>query len=250
VSLQLTSLELPEAVRTLAGDWDALVRLSGADAAFSRPWIEACGRRLCEAEHVRLLAVRSEGGLVALFPFAVEDLRIGPVRITLARLLGPLPYFAVLGLPVLPEVAEEACALMLREAPRLLSVDALSLSQLSEAGEALAPLMAARARLPSGLVAEAGTTRPHMLIPLAASFDAYLAGLSRKRRVKWRKAKEEIERDHSITTSCLTGAGAMEFLDEFIARHDAQWQANGRRAFQRLAGKPGAFYRDLLPTAS
>lgn len=250
MSLELTRYGSLDEAAGLVPDWQALMQDSGADVQFTPGWLAAWVRQFASGRRVSLIALRDGGRLVGLLPFVTSPVRAGLRRLRMARLAGPIPYFAVLQLPVLPEQAEAVWSRLMAADPlALLGADVLCLSHLSRAGEAFPALQAALTDLPPGLVQETDDTPPHALIPLADSFEAYMGRLSRKRRVKQRKAKEEIEAA-GIMTLCLTGAEAEAFLPEFIARHDAQWRATGRLGHFGDWPENAGFLADALATLS
>lgn len=269
MSLSLTCIDGIEPALALGAEWDALMAASGADIGFHRGWIGPWGQHFAAGRHARVLILRDDSGLVALLPFAsgpiwAGPIWAGPVRLRLARLMGPLPYFAVMRLPILPGREAEVFAALLAEGPGLLhhlGADLLCLSQLSAAGDHLAPLHAALTDLPATLAVRQDETAPHAVIALPDSFDAYLAGLSRKRRVKYRKSKEDLEA-RGVSSQCLTGSQARARLGDFIQRHNAQWQRIGRQGhfvdwpenagffatvLQKLTGDEGRLYVQTGP---
>lgn len=232
MTLELTRYGSLEEAAGLISDWQDLVRDSGADVQFTPGWLAAWWGQFGVGHRLSLVTVHESGRLVAILPFVTARVRVGLRNLRIARIAGLIPSFAVLQMAVLPDRAEAVWRCFLAECekmfgPSFLEADVLCLSQLSRAGEVLPPLHAGLAQLPLGLAQHMEDTPSHALIQLAERFEAYMARLSHKRRVKQRKAREAIEAA-GIVTSCLTGADAQAFLPEFIARHDAQWRASGR----------------------
>lgn len=199
----------PEAVATLAGAWDDLLRDAPTATPFqSREWTETI--LSTSSGRGRILTVREGGDLIGLFPVRLTR---GLWRVARPLGVGPSDYLH----PLARSGHEEVVNREIGEALRRLPADLLDLHQ-------------ARASLgfdPGGTPFEQART---LVIDLPPTFEAYRKTLSKSLRYDVnRMDKWEDVRIERATAETLT-----RHLDIFFDLHRERW---------RSRGLPGAFGR-------
>ena len=239
---RLTSIDALAAVRD---EWDAFVEESRSDIYFTVDWLLAWWTHYGRGASFEGLVVRDGDRLVAALPFCVRRVWAGPVPVRLARFVGAdstLPVFT-------PAVAagheERSLALALDRLLGECGCDAVSLSPL--AGESPLAGAAEAVAAAGGLaLARSDTTGPHTVFRLPASFDAYLASLSRTQRQSHQRYLRRLRDRHEISYRTVSGEEAIAYFDRFVALHAAHWRPQGKAG--HFGDWPGseAFNRDLI----
>jgi CelD/BcsL family acetyltransferase involved in cellulose biosynthesis len=236
--LRVEQLGSPEDLERVRDEWDHLVEDSGSDIYFTVDWLQAWWTHYGRGRTFVGLIAREGERLVGALPFAVERVWAGPLPVRLARFVGAdstLPVFS----PAIADGFEEP---VLRAAfERLLDgfgCDAVSLAPLS--GESPVAAAAERFRLRSDSLG------PHTIFRFPASFEDYLAGLSKSQRQNHRRYLRKLEDRHQITYRTVSGADAISRFDRFLELHAAHWQAEGKLGHFGDWPASTEFNRDLI----
>jgi CelD/BcsL family acetyltransferase involved in cellulose biosynthesis len=146
---------------------------------------------------------------------------------------------------VLPGAEESVLAAAVEWLITVAGCDAVSLSPLSGESNAVHAAEAVAAR--RGLqLARSDDRGPHTVFRFPASFDEYLASLSKSARQDHRRFERHLQRDFHVEYRVLTGAAAIACFDEFVALHVAHWKPRGKPG--HFADWPDGerFNRDLV----
>jgi len=232
--------DLAEAAPELRAEWLELMERTGADVCFDPDWLAAWAEGPGRGLRVRVMTARAEGRLVALLPFAIG--RVGPLRMRLARVAGGDPLAPLMRLPAENDAAASALAAAL---DRLLGAEgcaAVSFTPVSEALEAPETIRTAS----KGRILHETPAGVHTLFRLPAGFEAYLAGLSKKRRNLFRRELRQLGEGRALESAAI--APSERDFDAFRALHDRQWQAAGRPGHFGDWPDAAAFHRALTQT--
>lgn len=241
-------LERIDELQALEAEWQALAERTGAEVYLRPAWLLTWWRHFGTDRQLACLALRREGRLAGLLPFAIEELRAGPLPLRLARLAGTDPHCIVFQAPLEPDLAAPVWRLAVRHLLRKLGCDALSLTPVSDRTAHLPLLREIGASEPGLALHEAAAGR-HVVFDLAKNFETWLARLSKNRRSHFRRRLRELQSRHAMQAA-ETIPDSTEFA-EFAAFHDRQWRAVGRGGhftdwpgsrdfYQDLAGRPAA----------
>lgn len=235
-----------EPLQNMAGEWAALATRTGADIYATPVWVLTWWAHFGRGKALRTLAAYDiEGQLVALLPFMIHSVRVGPVRIRIAKLAATDPNTVILRLAAEEQVLVQCLAEALSGLCGDSHAHVISFSPASERGTILAAIRDAVALdyNSSALTVSDTPLGTHTIFELPASFDNYLADLSKKRRSQYRRDLKHLQKDHGLTTR-LTYPGSDQFKD-FVGFHNRQWQEIGKGG--HFVDWPGsvAFYSDL-----
>ena len=239
---RLTSLDDLDRIRD---EWDDFVQQTGSDIYFTVDWLQAWWTHYGQRRIFHGLAMWWGGRMVAALPFCVDRVWAGPVPVRLARFVGAdstLPVF-------LPAIAGGFEEMAVRAALELLlddvGCDAASLSPLS----GRSPMTEAAERVAAGgdfSLLRSDKRGVHTVFNLPASYEDYLASVSKSQRKMLRHNLRELKSRYDITSRKVSGVEAISYLDRFVELHTAQWRARGQLGHFGDWPSSVAFNRDLI----
>ena len=225
-------------------------RRSGGDLYFAYDWCRTWWRHYGGRYQLRVLLLRRDGDLVGLLPMMIDRMWLGPVRLRLAKLVGSEFTTAVLNPPVVEEEAEAVYATALEYLLNKEHCDAVRLGPL--VGTRPHREQIRRVCQASGAGVRLVRDRDlgvHGVVDLPETYEAYLAGLGGKYRGTARRIRRNLEAcvtpQHEVVDHPSQAEAAFE---EFLAMHQARWQADGMPGhFGEFPGA-AAFHRDMVRT--
>lgn len=239
---ELRWLTQPADLSALRPDWEQLAAQTGADPYLWPLWQEVWWAHFGPGRRLACLTGWRDGRLVALLPFAVETIWVGPLPLRIARLAGTDPHCLVFRLPVTEEDLSAVLAAALRHLLGPMGCAAVSLTPASERAAWLAPLRALTAA-ERGWVCTMADAGSHIVFDLPPTFDLLLQRLSKKRRAQIRRDLATLRAEFGLTETC--GPPDRAAFAAFAEFHNRQWQAIGRAG--HFGEWPGSadFYGDL-----
>ncbi|WP_417462991.1 GNAT family N-acetyltransferase [Kordiimonas sp.] len=246
MTLEVTCFNSLDALLKLYDEWRLLCIENRSDIYFHPLWVSNWWKHFGSGRSFLAYVVRENGRLVAVLPFYMELTPPKILNLRLARLCGPIHYFAVFRLPIDECLTSQVLELVLNTFAANKQAHFLCFQSLSESGEAWPELLGAERLLPAGFAIIQEKLDDHTLIPMQSSFEKFLSGLSRKRRVKYRKAKDYLEQSLGISTKYLSGIEAEAFLPKFVHMHSEQWLRNGNAGHFSDWPLSMEFYRNVL----
>jgi CelD/BcsL family acetyltransferase involved in cellulose biosynthesis len=226
----------------MRGEWQSLVEQTGADLFLGPDWFELWWQHFGDQRKLAALVVRQQGRLVGLLPFCIDRLGLGPIAVRVARLAGTDPHCIVFRLPVEPALGDQILLMAVRHLLGPVGCHAVSLTPVSDRAEFLPWITDIDEDQPD-LVLTMQPDGSHVMFDLPATFDAYLAELSRNRRGQIRSDLRALEGQFAMQSSAnVPDAGGFA---AFVAFHNTQWQAIGKGG--HFADWPGSaeFYSSL-----
>lgn len=225
----------------MADAWAALARRTGADIYATPVWVLTWWAHFGRGKTLRtLVAYDAQGQLVALLPFMIYPVWLGPVRIRIAKLAATDPNTVIFQLAATETALKNSCTEALNGLLGDGRAHLVSFTPASEHGTMLAAIRDGVAPELALTDTPAGT---HTVFELPDTFEGYLANLSKKRRGQYRRDLKHLQNDHGLTTR-MVHPDAHQFGD-FVDFHNRQWQEVGKGG--HFADWPGsaAFYSDL-----
>jgi CelD/BcsL family acetyltransferase involved in cellulose biosynthesis len=247
VDIQL--VDTPELFVRLREEWDALLAVAEEASVFvSWEWLYNWWRHYGQGHKLRILIARENGRLTGILPLYVQSVALyRRFGVELVRFIGTGGDTApdYLG-PLLAPGMEERTARALSEhlVNALHGWTVLSLSDLKSESLFLGTLEAAcRA---NGTAHTRTVSARIAYIPLPASWDDYLAGVSRDRRYTIRNTRKKFEALNDSKFYVWTEEeGVDRILDNLIDLHHRRWQEKGTpHAFSTSAYV--GFHRDVI----
>lgn len=211
--------------RALRDEWTALLERSAADGLFlTWEWLFTWWRHLSGGARLHVLAVWSDGEMVGLAPLLLRRRR---------ALEAPFPVLEFLG----GTAGSDYLDLVLRSGSESQAVDALAdylgaeklalrLTQVRP-GSSAAVLAAELERRGWWLDAVSTEVCPLVTWP-APSWDSYLATLTSKDRVDFRRRLNNLSKQFEVRfEQAETEEGRRETLRALFALHDSRWRERG-----------------------
>lgn len=211
-------------------EWNQLAVRLGGDIYVSYDWCEVWWRHYGKNRLLRLFVFRDGDALVGIAPFFIESLRLGPVKVRIAKRVGADFALQLFSLPIESSHAsaaytEIAQALIGRE-----KCDAVWFGLMPGDDETLPALRAASQSVSAiATIARDAPSSPHILFRLPDSFEAYIASLDKRQRQNYRRDVNLLKK--SFTTSAVTLKSPEEApaaFESFVKLHHEQWRAEGK----------------------
>jgi len=218
------------ALAPLQPEWDRLVEALGAPVYHTYDWCRIWWDHYGAHRDARVFIFRQAETLVGIVPMCIERLRLGPISLRLARIIGADFTQAVCDLPF--RTHHGAC--IFQELVRQLithdGCDAILFSPLSGVSPRTA-LLRTLCQEPSPLVflARDRVSTQFATIDLPDTADAYRRSLSKTQRYTLRKGWDLLTSDFAVSLDAVaTPEDALTEFDEFVCMHNAQWHQQGK----------------------
>jgi CelD/BcsL family acetyltransferase involved in cellulose biosynthesis len=229
----------------LRHEWDELAASIGAPVYqtwdFCRTWWNHYGAR----REARVFVFRSENELVGILPMCIDRVRLGPITLRIAKLMGSDHTQTVLDLPVRTSWLRACLDACLTRLVRDERCEAVLLGPLSERSGRVDVLRAvAHERSDLVQVERDRVVAEHAVVSLPETFEDWLPSLSRNARLDLRRSWRRLRRAHEVEET-LAEAPLEEF-HAFAHMHRRQWEALGRRGHFEDWPDAYAFNRALV----
>lgn len=237
-----------EPVAAMREQWDELVEKAHGDIYFTYDWCRIYWRHYAHGRELRIFLFHAGSQLVGIVPTVIERLRLGPLPIRLARLLGSDWTPAVLHPPILPDYAVAVYRAVIEHALRDFGCDAVSFARLSGEFTTSETIQHACEDTPvnASVVRDRAITT-HTVFHLPARFDEYLGALSKSERGNYRRDERRLAECGPITLRHYRAPDEVNTaFRRFVALHAEQWQRAGKLGHFRDWPKSLEFTRDLL----
>jgi CelD/BcsL family acetyltransferase involved in cellulose biosynthesis len=196
----------------------------------------------------RVFVAEKEHRLVGILPMCIEHLRLGPVTLRLARLIGSDSTHAVCDPPLdvhsAPALLEHVITKLIIED----ECDAVLFSPLADdSPRSIALREFCRQPRPAVHLLRDRVLGPYATIPLPSNIEDYERSLSKKQRYLLRRGWAQLQRESGVVVETVDDPerAVVEF-DRFARLHAQQWRRQGRLG--HFADWPGAleFNRSLV----
>ncbi len=231
------------------GEWDALVERTGGDIRLTHAWCRTWWEHYGGSRALHIFSTRPAGQLGGVLPLLLDRVRLGPVSLRVARIVGSDFTPGIYNPPIDSSLV---APLITSAAGSLLSAgacDVICLGPLSAGLPGFAALHEAVAReRPEFVLARDASVGVHMHVQLPSTFDEYLASLSKQQRKSYRRKWRDLTAAHTTREEIVADPGdelpaAFEAMVELHAR---QWQARGAPGHFGDWPSARAFHRDVV----
>ncbi len=241
-----------ESLRSMQPEWDRIVEALGCGIYMSYDWCRVWWEHYAGSREARVFLFRIDDELVSVVPMFIDRVRLGPVHLSVAKIMGSDSTQAVCDLPVPKAWATAVYDRLLQQLIDEDGCDALAIGPLSEASGRIDALRLAAESRPD-LVSKVHdrVVTQSTTIALPDSFDAYLASLSRNQRSNIHKGWRRLRDDFHVEVELITDPdAALAEFDEFVPMHARQWESRG--GLGHFGDWPGAasFNRSLVSAMS
>lgn len=243
---RLTAFAEGDSVRQ---DWNDLVLRSGADIYQTFEWCEVWWRYYGAGRELHVWLYYRGEQLVGVIPAFTETVRLGLVRLRLAKLISADHTINLCNLPVLTDVFAQVIRHAVEELLGRESCDVLLFGPLAGPTARVDALLAAASE--TGLVAQADLLGDdcNTYFSLPESYEAYLGSLEKKPRNNLTRATAAITKTHRTAYDVLTSpAEVRRGFEEFSRMHENQWKSAGKLGHFGDWPRGLEFNRDLVET--
>lgn len=209
-------------------EWDAFVESVGGWAYQSWNWTRVWLEHYRGDRESRIMVFRAGDRLVGIVPLIIDTLRIGPVKVRVAKPALADFTLALCDPCVEDEFASDVFQKLLDRVFTTERCDVFATGPLTERFGALA-LYRTAAQSIEGARCTESTIAPHTTFELPDTFDEYMASLVKKQRGNVRRDESLLERNFTLESDVLTDRDALtEHIDNFLRMHSEQWLREGK----------------------
>lgn len=229
-AIQLRIFDSFDEVAHLRDEWDTFVEEAGGYLYMSFDWCRVWWDHYGDHRKLQIYIFRSNGHLVGVLPMFIEQLRLGPVGLRIAKLIGADYSLNLCDPVVTPAHSKDVFKHLISDLIHRERCDAISLSPVSAQCRWLVDAQSVfsedLARYYRSVIRIMAT---QTFFPVPDTVEGYLKSLSKNKRSHLRSQKRDLERNHRIEVEVISDPqeGAEEF-GRFCQMHGAQWQAQRR----------------------
>ena len=237
-----------EDVRHLQPQWDDSAARLGGSIYMTFDWCRIWWQFYGERKALRLFVWRVNERIVGLLPIYIETVRLGLIRLKVARLVGANIPPKVFDPPLDPAFAETIFEQLFKRLLAEDGCDLVSLGPISERLNLAEPLQRA-CKLRHDLTRNLESLRGvHSVFELPANMEAYYGALSKNERKNRRKYELRLlKKEYETRVEVITELSKAESEFEcFAQQHAAQWAAEGKTGHFGAWPKALEFNRALV----
>ncbi len=209
--------------------WDELAAEVGSRIYLTYDWCKVWWEHYGGARQARIFLFHEAERLVGVVPMFIDDVRLGPARLRLGKIMGSDFTQAICDLPVCTPWAEAVIDEILEQLIAKDGCDAIVFGPMLQGSDRInAVRTAARERTDLVSVYRDRVVTQQITVELPGSTQGYLSSLSKNQRFNLRKGWRRLTDDHDVDVAVVTEPAevAKEF-DDFVQMHTKQWQAKG-----------------------
>ncbi|MDB6169021.1 MAG: hypothetical protein JWM88_1885 [Verrucomicrobia bacterium] len=210
--------------------WNAVVAQSGADIYQTFEWCEIWWKYYGTKRQLHVQLFFEQDRLIGVFPGFVENLRIGPAALRIAKPVGTDYTLNLSNLAILPEFIEAAVGRVLRYFVEECACDLVLIGPLSGPNARIDQLVALGRQMPEivgDVRARGDSCNTYFALP--DSFETYLKQLDKKQRSNFKRMMDQSSKAHRITFDVISDEErATPAFEEFCRQHETQWRTDGK----------------------
>jgi CelD/BcsL family acetyltransferase involved in cellulose biosynthesis len=217
-------------LESLRSAWDETVASLGSPIYLSFDWLATWWEFYGAGKDLRLFLFYREGVLAGVVPLYIDRIGFGPIKVSVARLVGANIPPKAFNPPIPPDLAEPVLKAVLAHLFQQDRCDVLSFGPISDEPN-LTPALIAAASAARQLVGEVQTRLEGVqsVFFLPGSLDEFFEAMDKDERKKRKYELRVLRRDPAVREDVLADpdlAGAE--LEDFARLHAGQWQARGK----------------------
>ncbi|MBN1816833.1 MAG: GNAT family N-acetyltransferase [Sedimentisphaerales bacterium] len=208
--------------------WDRLVEETGSGIYMTYDWCRVWWDFYGAGRNLAILVFEKPSGLAGVVPMFSERLWLGPIRITIAKLVGSDFTMSILNPPVINTEAEKICSHVLHFFLTEQGCDAVWLGPISEVSAAYGIIQSCKETKDFRIVRNK-VRSPYTLFELPDSAEAYLSGLPADQRQCIRRGDRNLKKSFSVRSEIITDPKrVIDAFQSFMKMHQLQWNARNR----------------------
>jgi CelD/BcsL family acetyltransferase involved in cellulose biosynthesis len=221
-----------DACKSIAAMWDQLVLAVGGDIYMTYDWCRIWWKYYGTGRELAIYSFLDvTGELVGVFPICIERIRLGPIWLRVAKLVGSDSSLTLCQPAVQRAHAEIAFANVLRDLIGNRRCDAVAFGPLSDLYASLPMLRSACCAVSDlAVVARDSVVGAHVRFTLPRTFDDYLASLGKRQRGNYRRQLRQLEAGHVVRYETISASdGLPTAFRAMRTLHETQWGAVGKQ---------------------
>ncbi|MDY7108506.1 MAG: GNAT family N-acetyltransferase [Planctomycetota bacterium] len=228
--------------------WNTFVSSAGSPIYHSYEWCAVWWHHYGGDREARIFIAEEDNRLVGILPMCIDRLRLGPVTLRLARLIGSDSTHVVCDPPLDVDHARAMLEAVMRRLIAEDECDAVLFGPLADDSPRSGAVreFCRRPRKDVRLLRDR-VLGPYASIPLPESIEEYERSLSKKQRYRLRHGWSRLRSENgAVARTVCEPDRALAAFDRFARLHAEQWQGRGRLG--HFADWPGAleFNRSLV----
>jgi CelD/BcsL family acetyltransferase involved in cellulose biosynthesis len=229
--------------------WDQFAAEAGGGIYFSYDWCRIWWEHYGLKRTIQIFLFRVDKQLVGIVPVFIERIRLGPVKLRIAKLVGSQYSMTLCNPPVHPKYAGTIFENVIEHLIGSHHCDALWFGPLPQTTPAAELRRVCQKTSTHTRIMRDTLFAPQIGFTLPGTFQKYLESLEKRQQTNFRRDWNLLNRDFRVKTDVIEDPVLAEVeFPSFKAMHDLQWQAEGKLG--HFDDWPGAeeFNRDLLKT--
>jgi hypothetical protein len=237
-----------EDLASLKDRWNSFVVECNSDIYMTFEWCLTWWKHYGRNRKLQIIVASANGEIIAIIPAFVESVRLGPVKLKIAKLVGADFTIQMCNPPIRREWAQAVITEMLRHFITDLKIEVILLAPFAGDYEPANTISNCVAGLDNLLtLAGVDASECHTVFKLPESFSQYLSDIGRRQRGNYTRDVNFISRSYEVASDVVADSGSMlsEF-ERFRVLHDGQWNAQKRLGHFRDWPSGYEYNRDLV----
>ncbi|MBN2455616.1 MAG: GNAT family N-acetyltransferase, partial [Sedimentisphaerales bacterium] len=219
-----------ESMEGMQPEWDQYVIEVGSDIYMSFDWCRIWWEYYGKGRSLQVFVFRTGKELVGLIPVFIEQIRLGPIWLRIAKTVGSDFTICMVNPPVRPQFAGVIFKSLIENLINTHNCDAVWFGPLAGTYEPITALHHACDELAGLAVISQDVIRgPFTIFTLPNTFDEYLSSLDKRYRGNYKRDMNLLTKTFEVKEDVITdeAQAALEF-GKFEQMHKLQWQAEGK----------------------
>lgn len=225
-NIKVDVYECFEAAMDLQSTWDEFVERHDGDIYLTFDWCRTWWEFYGAGRSLRLYVFRGSESIVGLLPLFLETLRIGPLGLKVARVLGADHTTGMVNIVLNDEISSDVLQIAYSELVGRYGCDVVILGPSAENYSSFKHVLESVEGCSEVVLYKSDQAVPYSLFSLPDTYDGYLNSLPKRQRSNLKRDINLIERSLNLSRDTIRSESDAEavFMD-FVELHTAQWKA-------------------------
>lgn len=246
--IQVTIFTNFKSLASIETEWDSFIENVDGDIFLTFDWCRIWWNHYGNNKKLRIFVLRKNTSIVGIIPLFVDKIRLGPVFIKIAKIVGVDYTLNTISLPLAKDCFSEVVnAFIERIVKDNSSWDMLYLGPISGLYKDVNILLKSISKyLPGSHKLYAGNCGVQTCFRLITGWNEYLQGLgSRTRRNIRRSYRQASANNNAVKTIYASEHNFEDFFNRFVTLHQSRWEKAGQLGHFKNWPKSYAFHHDV-----